>query len=77
MFLNELKDGENAVIIRLGQKGSRLARLLEMGFSEGAQLRVVRRAPFGDPMEIRLLGYAVSLRNEDARLIEVSGELSS
>ena len=46
-------------------------KLLEMGFSEGKELRVLYRAPFGDPMAIDIGGYVLSLRNEEAAQIEV------
>jgi ferrous iron transport protein A len=46
-------------------------KLLEMGFCEGKELRVLYRAPFGDPMAIDIGGYTLSLRNEEAAQIEV------
>ncbi len=46
-------------------------RLLEMGFCNGASVEVVRRAPFGDPIEFRLRGYHLSLRLEQAKRIQV------
>ena len=51
-------------------------RLLEMGFCNSAQVEVVRRAPFGDPIEFRLRGYCLSLRNEQARnvIVELPSE---
>ena len=47
-------------------------RLLEMGFCNGACVEMVRRAPLGDPIEFRLRGYCLSLRNEQARFVQVS-----
>lgn len=46
-------------------------KLLEMGFFEGKELRVLYRAPFGDPMAIDIGGYTLSLRNEEAAQVEV------
>ena len=46
-------------------------KLLEMGFCEGKKLRVLYRAPFGDPMAIDIGGYVLSLRNEEAEQVEV------
>ena len=46
-------------------------KLLEMGFCEGKKLRILYRAPFGDPMAIDIGGYVLSLRNEEAAHIEV------
>jgi ferrous iron transport protein A len=47
-------------------------RLLEMGFCNGANVEVVRRAPLGDPIEFRLRGYSLSLREEQARFVQVT-----
>ncbi len=46
-------------------------RLMEMGLIEGAQVQIVRRAPFGDPLHVRLGDYELSLRSSEAELIEV------
>ena len=46
-------------------------RLLELGFTEGAQVEVIRRAPLGDPIEFRLRGYHLSLRDEQARFVTI------
>lgn len=46
-------------------------RLLEMGFCNGADVEVVRRAPLGDPIEFRLRGYCLSLRDEQAKHVKV------
>lgn len=46
-------------------------RYLEMGLTPGTEIEVVRFAPFGDPMEIRVLGYALSLRKSDAACIAI------
>ncbi|NVK64542.1 MAG: ferrous iron transport protein A [Flavobacteriales bacterium] len=46
-------------------------KLLEMGFSEGKEVRVLYRAPFGDPMAVDIGGYTLSLRNDEAEQIEV------
>lgn len=47
-------------------------RMLEMGFCNGAQVEMVRRAPFGDPIEYRLRGYCLSLRSEQAKGVVIS-----
>jgi ferrous iron transport protein A len=46
-------------------------RLMEMGLCRGTRVEVVRRSPFGDPIELRLRGYCLSLRNEQARCVSV------
>ena len=71
MRLDQLQSGQAGIIVALSHTGQRLRRLLEMGFSEGAHVQLVRRAPLGDPLEISLGDFRLSLRLEDAALIEV------
>ena len=52
-------------------------KLLEMGIIEGKQLKVLYRAPFGDPMAVDIGGYVLSLRNDEAALVEVEPILTS
>lgn len=47
-------------------------RLLEMGFCSGTPVQVVRRAPLGDPIEFRIRGYSLSLRDEQARFVQIA-----
>ena len=47
-------------------------RLLEMGFCTGSEVEVIRRAPLGDPIEFRLRGYCLSLRDEQAKLVKIA-----
>jgi ferrous iron transport protein A len=47
-------------------------RLLEMGFCNGASVQVVRRAPLGDPIEFKLRGYCLSLRDEQAKFVTIA-----
>jgi len=69
--LAEVKPGGCAVVCCIrGREGPR-QRLLEMGFVSGTHLRVVRLAPFGDPMQVELHGYHISLRQSEARGILV------
>jgi len=63
--------GTRAVVHRVGGDPHLRRRLLEMGFVAGTPLRVVRFAPLGDPMEIELCGYHLSLRRTEARAILV------
>ena len=72
MRLDELKPGQKAIIHSLKHQGSRLQRLLEMGLFEGSEVTLVRRAPLGDPLEIKLIDCHLSLRVLDASLIEVT-----
>jgi len=74
--LSELEPGKEAVIIALKGGGPLLRRLADMGFTVGARVRVLRKAPLGDPIEFEVKGYNVSLRREEAEgvLVEVCGE---
>jgi len=69
--LAEIADGGTAVVRRLGLPRATTRRLLEMGLLPGTAVRVVRRAPLGDPIELRLRNYSLSIRREEAALIEV------
>ena len=71
MRLSDLKTGEEAVIVRVNGHGSFRKRLIEMGFIAGKKVRVVLNAPLKDPIEYEIIGYKLSLRREEARLIEV------
>ena len=74
MFLSELSTGEKAVIVRVNGHGSFRKRLIEMGFIQGKEVRVILNAPLRDPIEYEIIGYKVSLRREEARQIEVVTE---
>lgn len=69
--LAELKPGQRARIVALEGVGPLVQRLYEMGLMEGTEVTLVRRAPMGDPIEVRLLGYSLSLRDADAARIKV------
>jgi len=71
MILAELATGEKAVIVRVNGHGSFRKRLIEMGFIQGKEVRVVLNAPLKDPIEYEIIGYKVSLRREEAKMIEV------
>ena len=70
--LSELADGRGGTVVSVGGDESLRRRLLEMGFCNGAHVRVVRRAPLGDPIELKLRGYSLSLRDEQARHVRVA-----
>ncbi len=69
--LVEVADGSSAVVRRLALPRATARRLLELGLLPGTRVRVVRRAPLGDPIELRLRNYSLSIRREEAALIEV------
>ena len=71
MTLNELKIGETAAITAVGGDGALRCRLLDMGLIPKTTVRVEKVAPLGDPIELRVRGYELTLRVDDARQITV------
>jgi ferrous iron transport protein A len=69
--LSELLPGQSGHVRSLACEASVRRRLLELGLLPGTEVEVVRRAPLGDPLELRLRGYRLSLRAEEARAIAV------
>ena len=63
--------GGRARVLSIGGEASLQQRLLELGLVPGVELKLVRLAPLGDPMEIQLLGYNLSVRKADAALVSV------
>ncbi len=74
MTLDRLDVGTTAVITRVGGEGALRCRLLDMGLIPKTRVCVTKIAPLGDPIELRLRDYSLSIRLEDARRIEVSVE---
>ena len=72
--LNKLGVGCRGWVVSVGGDSELRRRLLEMGFCNGAQVEVIRRAPLGDPIEFRLRGYCLSLRDEQAKHVQVKSE---
>lgn len=75
MTLDELKIGGSAVITAVGGEGALRLRLLDMGLIPRTRVSMVKIAPMGDPMEIRLRGYELTLRLDDAAQIELEAEV--
>ena len=69
--LNELKPGESATVARLNGEGAVKRRIMDMGITKGIRLTVRKVAPLGDPVEITVRGYELSLRLDEAAKIEV------
>lgn len=70
--LSTLKTGQNAVIVSFREENEVSARLEEMGLTRGECVTVVRFAPLGDPIEVKVRGYLLSIRLEEARQIDVT-----
>ena len=71
MTLNELSAGKSGVIVSVGGTGALRRRFLEMGLTPKTNVYVQKVAPFGDPIEISLRGYQLTLRMDDAKNIEI------
>lgn len=74
MKLNELQIGSTATILSVGGTGALRQHFLDMGLIQGTEVTVVQYAPMGDPIELRLHGYELTIRLEDAKNIEISKE---
>ena len=74
MTLDRLSAGESGVITAVGGEGVLRCRLLDMGLIPQTEVTVSKIAPMGDPMELQLRGYVLTLRKEDASGIEVEVE---
>ncbi|BDU71752.1 hypothetical protein METEAL_09260 [Mesoterricola silvestris] len=72
--LSDLQPGAEAIVTEILATGKIRHRLLEMGFIRGARIRVEKLAPMGDPMELVIKGYHLSLRREEGQCILVSEE---
>ena len=75
--LYDLVEGEKAIVLKIKGRGQFRQRLMEMGFVLGKTIEVIKKAPLRDPIEYKIMGYHVSLRNSEARLIEVTHESNS
>ena len=74
MRLSELRTGEKGVIVKVLGHGGFRKRIVEMGFIKGKTVEVILNAPLKDPIKYRLLGYEISLRGQEADMIEVVSE---
>ena len=72
--LKEVKVGEDAVVKRLHGEGATKRRLMDMGITKGTAVHVRKVAPLGDPIELTVRGYELSIRKADAEMIEVEGD---
>lgn len=72
MTLRDLKPGEEGKVVSIGEKGPMRRRIMEMGVTPGAVVKVIKVAPLGDPVEVNIRGYELSLRKDEAGQIEIS-----
>jgi len=69
--INDLKPGATGEVLKLHGEGPLKRRIMDMGITKGVDVRVKRVAPFGDPIELTVRGYQLSIRKEDAAKIEI------
>ena len=69
--LKEIKVGQSATVVKLHGEGPVRRRIMDMGITKGVELYVRKVAPLGDPMELNIRGYELSIRRADAEMIEV------
>ena len=69
--LAELQPGERGTVARIGGDADAARRLMDMGVIRGTSLEVVRKAPLGDPIEVRLRGFMLTMRRSEAEHITV------
>lgn len=70
--LKDAKVGETVTVLRLHGEGAVKRRIMDMGITKGVEIAVRKVAPLGDPMELNLRGYELSVRKADAEMIEIS-----
>lgn len=69
--LRETKNGETVTVAKLNGTGAVKRRIMDMGITKGCSVYVRKVAPLGDPVEVTVRGYELSIRKEDAQMIEV------
>ena len=69
--LRQVKVGETVTVVKLHGEGAVKRRIMDMGITKGVQVYVRQVAPLGDPVEVNVRGYELSIRKNDAEMIEV------
>lgn len=69
--LKDVNIGASAKVVKLHGEGAIKRRIMDMGITKGVVVRVKRVAPLGDPIEITVRGYELSLRKDDAKMVEI------
>lgn len=72
MTLNDVPIGQSCTVSRLNDSGEIRRRIMDMGLTKGAEVHVLKVAPLGDPLDLNVRGYHLSLRRADAKKIEVN-----
>lgn len=69
--LREVKIGGTARVVKVHGEGAVRRRIMDMGITRGVEIKIIKTAPLGDPLEITVRGYELSLRKADAAMIEI------
>jgi ferrous iron transport protein A len=69
--LKDLKPGQEGTVVSIGEKGPMKRRIMDMGVTPGISIKVVKVAPLGDPIEVNIRGYELSLRKSEAENIQM------
>lgn len=69
--LRQVKIGETAKVVKLHGEGATKRRIMDMGITKGVEVYIRKVAPLGDPLEVTVRGYELSIRKADAEMIEV------
>ena len=69
--LNEFKIGEKGIIKIVDGEGKIRRRLFDMGVTPGAEVELIKKAPLGDPLEVKIRGYSLTLRKREAKFVEM------
>lgn len=75
MTLKEVNVGRTVHVLKILGEGPIKRRIMDMGITKGVEVTVRKVAPLGDPIELTVRGYELSIRKEDAQMIEVKGEV--
>lgn len=70
--LNDVKCGQTVTVTKLHGQGAIKRRFMDMGLTKGAEVYIRKVAPLGDPIEVKVRGYELSLRKADATMIEIN-----
>lgn len=72
--LKQVEVGQRATVVKLHGEGAVRRRIMDMGITRGTEVHIRKVAPLGDPVEVTVRGYELSIRKADADLIQVEGE---
>ena len=69
--LNDLKIGKSGIVKKIHGEGALKRRIMDMGITKGVEICIRKVAPFGDPIEVTVRGYELSIRKADAEMVEI------